>query len=105
MSPRDPESKASDELLVPEVLEPEATLPAVPEERDPTAAGPASTAIEPVSALTRYMAQLRHHAPISREEEHELALRWYNDGDADADHSAILHFLEKMAHVEVKRGG
>ena len=28
-----------------------------------------------------------------------------NDGDQDADHSAILHFLEKMAHVEVKRGG
>ena len=28
-----------------------------------------------------------------------------NDGDQDADHSAILHFLEKMAHVEVKKGG
>ncbi len=28
-----------------------------------------------------------------------------NDGDQEADHSAILHFLEKMAHVEVKRGG
>ena len=28
-----------------------------------------------------------------------------NDGEADSDHSAILHFLEKMAHVEVKRGG
>lgn len=27
-----------------------------------------------------------------------------NDGEQDADHSAILHFLEKMAHVEVKRG-
>ena len=28
-----------------------------------------------------------------------------NDGEQDADHSAILHFLEKLAHVEVKRGG
>ncbi len=28
-----------------------------------------------------------------------------NDGDQDADHSAILHFLEKLAHVEVKKGG
>ena len=27
-----------------------------------------------------------------------------NDGEGDADHSAILHFLEGMAHVEVKRG-
>jgi len=28
-----------------------------------------------------------------------------NDGDQDADHSAILHFVEKMAHVEVRKGG
>ena len=28
-----------------------------------------------------------------------------NDGDQDADHSAILHFVEKLAHVEVKKGG
>ncbi len=28
-----------------------------------------------------------------------------NDGEQDADHSAILHFLEKLSHVEVKRGG
>ena len=28
-----------------------------------------------------------------------------NHGEAEADHSAILHFLEQMAEVEVKRGG
>ena len=28
-----------------------------------------------------------------------------NNGEADADHSAILHFLEDLAKVEVKRGG
>ena len=28
-----------------------------------------------------------------------------NDGEGDADHAAILHFLEGMAKVEVKRGG
>lgn len=28
-----------------------------------------------------------------------------NDGDQDADHSAILHFVEKLAHVEVRKGG
>ncbi len=28
-----------------------------------------------------------------------------NDGDQDLDHAAILHFLEKLAHVEVKKGG
>jgi 2-hydroxy-3-oxopropionate reductase len=26
-----------------------------------------------------------------------------NDGEQDLDHSAILHFLEKLAHVEVKK--
>ena len=28
-----------------------------------------------------------------------------NDGESEADHSAILHFLENLAKVEVKRGG
>ena len=28
-----------------------------------------------------------------------------NHGDADSDHAAILHFIEQMAEVEVKRGG
>jgi 2-hydroxy-3-oxopropionate reductase len=28
-----------------------------------------------------------------------------NHGEAEADHSAILHFLEQMAEVEVNRGG
>ena len=32
--------------------------------------------LEPASALTRYMSQLAHHAPISREEEHELRSPW-----------------------------
>ncbi|MEC9308407.1 MAG: 2-hydroxy-3-oxopropionate reductase [Chloroflexota bacterium] len=27
-----------------------------------------------------------------------------NDGEQDLDHSAILHFVEKLAHVEVKKG-
>ena len=28
-----------------------------------------------------------------------------NDGDQDADHAAILHFVEKLSHVEVRKGG
>ncbi len=28
-----------------------------------------------------------------------------NEGEADSDHAAILHFIEDMAKVEVKRGG
>jgi RNA polymerase sigma-32 factor len=43
-----------------------------------------------VSALTRYMAQLRHHAPISREEEHALAVRWVEEGDVEAARQLVL---------------
>ncbi len=76
MTQRDPDShpentaeevEDASDVRVPEVLEPEE--PPASEAGISTAAGPASTAVEPVSALTRYMAQLRHHAPISREEE------------------------------------
>ncbi|MFV1977825.1 MAG: RNA polymerase subunit sigma-70, partial [Myxococcota bacterium] len=35
----------------------------------------------PVDALSAYMAQLAKYAPISREEEHALAVRWVEDGD------------------------
>ena len=28
-----------------------------------------------------------------------------NDGEQDLDHSAILHFLENLSHIEVKKGG
>ena len=28
-----------------------------------------------------------------------------NDGDQELDHSAILHFVEQLANIEVKRGG
>ena len=38
-------------------------------------------ALGPVDALSAYMAELRKHAPISREEEHELAVRWHDHGD------------------------
>ena len=83
----------------PEVLEPEASdgddgetseaLPVV------HAAGEQGT----VSALTRYMAQLRHHAPISREEEHALALRWVEQGDVEAARQLVLSNLRLVVKI------
>ena len=35
----------------------------------------------------------------------QMLVALVNDGESDADHSAILHFLEGLAKVEVKRGG
>ena len=55
---------------------PKPALPAAPE--------PAHRDVERSDALSRYISQLRHHAPISREEEHELAVRWVEQGDVEA---------------------
>jgi RNA polymerase sigma-32 factor len=51
------------------------------------------------SALTRYMAQLRHHAPISREEEHALAVRWVEDGDVEAARQLVLSNLRLVVKI------
>lgn len=52
-----------------------------------------------VSALTRYMAQLRHHAPITREEEHALAVRWVEEGDVDAARQLVLSNLRLVVKI------
>jgi RNA polymerase sigma-32 factor len=69
----------------------------VPAEKLPVvhAAGEQGT----VSALTRYMAQLRHHAPISREQEHELAVKWVEEGDVDAARTLVLSNLRLVVKI------
>ena len=66
-------------------------LPALPE------AGP-----ERVTTLSQYMAQLRHHAPISREEEHELAVRWVEEGDVDAARRLVLSNLRLVVKIAME---
>lgn len=58
--------------------------------------------LEPASALTRYMAELRHHAPISREEEHELAVRWVEEGDLDAARHLVLANLRLVVKIAME---
>jgi RNA polymerase sigma-32 factor len=57
---------------------------------------------ETVSALTRYMAELRHHAPISREEEHELAVRWHEEGDVEAARLMVLSNLRLVVKIAME---
>ncbi len=95
----------SDVPLTAEVLSPDEPDPSPDDEEDDSdgdsavpvvhAAGESGT----VSALTRYMAQLRHHAPISREEEHELAVRWVEDGDVDAAKQLVLSNLRLVVKI------
>ncbi len=74
-------------------------MPAVPAPSLP--ATPAKD-VERVDALTRYMAELRHHAPISREEEHALAVRWVEDGDAEAARRLVLANLRLVVKIAME---
>jgi RNA polymerase sigma-32 factor len=48
------------------------------------------------------MAQLAQHAPISREEEHELALRWREHGDLDAARRLVLANLRLVVKIAME---
>ncbi len=61
-----------------------------------------SSDVEPVDALTRYMAELRHHAPISREEEHALAVRWVEQGDMEAARQLVLSNLRLVVKIAME---
>ena len=54
------------------------------------------------SALSNYMAQLSHHAPISREDEHELAVRWTEEGDVDAGRQLVLSNLRLVVKIAME---
>jgi RNA polymerase sigma-32 factor len=65
---------------------------------------PATTdrAVEPVDALTHYMTQLRSYPPISREEEHELAVKWVEEGDLDAARRLVLANLRLVVKIAME---
>ena len=83
---------------------PEEDLP-VDRTRDaslPIPSGPKAPGVAQASALTAYMSQLRHHAPITREEEHELAVRWVEDGDVDAAKQLVLSNLRLVVKIAME---
>lgn len=68
----------------------------------PLPAAPNAPGVSQASALTAYMSQLRHHAPISREEEHELAVRWIEDGDVEAAKQLVLSNLRLVVKISME---
>jgi len=58
--------------------------------------------LEPVDALTLYMAELRNYAPISREEEHVLATRWVEEGDREAGRQLVLANLRLVVKIAME---
>jgi RNA polymerase sigma-32 factor len=77
-------------------------LDATPKPRVPAPSAKADKNMEPASALTRYMSQLKHHAPISREEEHELAVRWVEEGDVEAARKMALSNLRLVVKIAME---
>jgi RNA polymerase sigma-32 factor len=53
-------------------------------------------------ALGRYMAELRQHAPITREEEHALAVRWREQGDLEAARRLVLSNLRLVVKIAME---
>ncbi len=58
--------------------------------------------LERVDGLTQYLAELRKHAPISREEEQELARRWVEHGDIEAAKSLVLANLRLVVKIAME---
>jgi RNA polymerase sigma-32 factor len=58
--------------------------------------------LEPTTALSAYMSQLGEHAPISREEEHELAVKWVEEGDVEAARKMVLSNLRLVVKIAME---
>jgi RNA polymerase sigma-32 factor len=63
---------------------------------------PAERGLGPADALTLYLAELRRHAPISREEEHALAVRFTEEGDRDAARQLVLSNLRLVVKIAME---
>jgi RNA polymerase sigma-32 factor len=83
--------KASGGATVPAPAAP--SLPAIPV---------AERGVEAVDALTHYMAQLRHYPPITREEEHALAVRWVEHHDREAARHLVLANLRLVVKIAME---
>jgi len=68
----------------------------------PGVPAPVERDVERVPALRRYFVELRKHPPISREEEHALALRWREHGDPEAARRLVLANLRLVVKIAME---
>ena len=54
------------------------------------------------TALSAYMSELRHHAPITREEEHDLAVQWNEEGDVEAAKLLVVSNLRLVVKIAME---
>jgi RNA polymerase sigma-32 factor len=92
------------EALEPEVLEPEAVEAEPPDEGPPaetTLPVPVERDLSRADALQRYMSEVGKHTLLSREEEHELAVKFQRTHDPEIAYrlvTANLRLVVKIAH-------
>ena len=97
MTPREPSAPSPTGSADPAVAIPSTARPALP------APPPAkSRDLDRADSLSRYLSQLRDYAPISREEEHELALRWVEQGDVEAARKLVLANLRLVVKIAME---
>ena len=97
--------RQEEEPLEPEVLEPEPGEIEEEEEKRPPAGSalpvPVERDLARADALQRYMAEVARHPLLSREEEHQLAARFYRTHDPEIAYrlvTANLRLVVKIAH-------
>jgi len=92
----DAEAALAPEVLLPEVTEEgEAEEGAGPEEGLETREG----AVVPYDPLQRYLAEIRRYPVLSREEEHELAVRYKEHGDVEAAYRLVTSNLRLVVMI------
>lgn len=78
-----------------EVLEPAAAAPPVAADEDDAA----DRALVPFDSLQRYLAEIRKYPLLSREQEHELAVRYKEQQDLDAAYQLVTANLRLVVMV------
>ena len=80
----------------------EAPVPAAPSAAHRTPVPLRERGVGPSDSLARYMAELAKHPPISREEEHALAVRWHEAGDVEAARLLVLANLRLVVKIAME---
>jgi RNA polymerase sigma-32 factor len=94
-----PSSSSATVEVEPEVLPAETSDPAPPDLLPVARGDEQSTALVPRDALSTYLAEIRQYPILSREEEHELAVRYYEHGDKQAAYRLITSNLRLVVMI------
>src|SRR5215510_8382447 len=95
------DQKVEDREIEPEI-EPEVEPESLSAEEIPDPAGldvQAGTGITPYDPLKRYLLEIRRFAPLTREEEHALAVLYHTSGDRAAAYRLVTSNLKLVVKI------